>query len=252
MAWFSFKGKRCDSQDVFCILEKLPLDIRSEKITQIIEMPTSEPIVYEPGGYKQQVITLTVGIKDISMEHIHNINNWLTGSGKLIFSNQPDRHYIAVCYNALSGTRMVEQMGRMPVQFTLMPFARENDDTFHMVELWTNAYGGKSGNTAGDDHHPNGTGPSRPTMKIYFNGLTSLHMTHHATYTDIDVDLTGLSDYIIFDCQNCKVYDKDNNVILNRVVGNIDAIITPGNNNGTFDFSAGITRVDCIFNRRWL
>lgn len=215
-------------------------------------MPLSEPIIYEPGGYKQQNLTLNIGIKDITPEHLANINNWLSGYGRLIFSNDPDKHYMAIANNAMTGNRLIERFGKIPVQFVVMPFKRENDDTFHTITLWTNAYGGKSGKTACDDDHPAGSAPSRPIFKVYWNNLSNLHMTHNPTVTDIDIDLTGLSDHILIDCENCKVYDKNNNVILSRVTGNLDAIITPGGNDGTFDFSAEITQVDCKFNRRWL
>ena len=107
---------------MFCILEKLPLDLKSEKVTQIIDMPTGEPIAYEPGGYKQQPLTLNIGIKDISPEHLININNWLSGYGRLIFSNDPDKHYLAVANNAMTGNRLIERFGKIPVQFTVMPF----------------------------------------------------------------------------------------------------------------------------------
>lgn len=248
MGWFSFKGIRSDSADVSCILEKIPLTFRSEKITQIIEMPTGEPIVFEPGGYKQQVMTINIGLKDISPAHIRNINNWLTGSGRLTFSNEPDKHYMAICNTALTGTRMVEQLGKMPVQFTLLPFQRDNDDEFHEIALWTNGYGGKSGNVSASDTMPAGTAPSMPSMKIYGSG--DLHLTHHASGTNVDV--AGVDTFCIIDVPSCKVYDKNMNVILDRVSGNIDEIITPGGNNGTVDFSSWVTKVECKFNRRWL
>lgn len=242
MAWFSFKGKRCDAQDVFCILEKLPLDIRSEKITQIIEMPTSEPIIYEPGGYKQQIITLTVGIKDISMEHIHNINNWLTGSGRLIFSNQPDRHYLAVCNNALSGTRMVEQIGRMPVQFVLMPFARENESEFVQVSLNESNIG-----WINDTGATGGTAPMQPTIKMYGNGdLGFYHLVSGTNITVHDVDT-----FCIIDVPSHRVFDKDNHVIMNKVEGNIEALINQPGNGCQTNFR-GVTGVEVKYNRRWL
>lgn len=252
MIWMKFRGERCDDAKYECILEKIPLDIKAEKTTQIIEMPTGEPIIYEPGGYKQQIVTVTLGLRQNSPEYVQRINQWLTGAGKLIFSNDPDAHYMAVCNTALSGTRMVQNLGKLPVQFTVMPFKRDNDEEFHTIDLWTNGYGGKSGNTGGDNDHPPGSAPAKPAFKVYWSNLNSLHMTHKLTYTDVDIDLTGLTDHILIDCQTGKVYDKDNNVILSRVVGNIDAIVNPGGNYGTFDFSAEVTQVDCRFNRRWL
>jgi len=244
MSWFSFKGKRCDESDVFCLLEKLPLDIRSEKITQIIEMPISEPIIYEPGGYKSQVITLTLGIKDISMEHIHNINNWLTGYGKLIFSNQPDRHYVAVCNNALSGQRLVEQLGKLPVQFTLMPFARENESEYVSVPLSNQHVGFINDATAATG----GTAPMQPTIKLYGNG--NLGFYHVASGTNITVH--DVDTFCIIDVPSHRVFDKNNNVIMNKVEGNIEGVINPPRNGCQTNFSGDVTSVEVKYNRRWL
>lgn len=229
---------------MFCILEKLPLDIRSEKITQIIDMPTGEPIIYQPGGYKTLPITLNIGIKDISMAHIHNINNWLTGFGRLIFSNQPDRHYMAVCNNSLSGQRLVEQFGKLSVPFTLMPFARENESEWTEISLteghvgWINDASTETG----------GTAPSEPTIKLYGNGDLGFH--HVAT--DTYVTIRDVSDYCIIDVPSHMVFDKNNNVILNKTEGNIDAIINPPHDGCQTNFNNNVTRVEVKFNRRWL
>ena len=98
-------------------------------------MPCGEPIIYEPGGYRQQMITLNIGIKDITPEHLSNINNWLSGSGKLIFSNDPDKHYLAIANNAMTGNRLIERFGKIPVQFLLMPFKRENESDWVEIPL---------------------------------------------------------------------------------------------------------------------
>lgn len=243
MSWFSFKDKRCDSSDVYCILEKLPLDIRSEKITQIIEMPTGEPIIYEPGGYKTQPITVNIGIKDISPAHVRNINNWLTGSGRLIFSDDPDKHYIAVCNNSLSGTRMVERLGKIPVQFVLMPFKRENESQFVPLQLTEQNVG-----WINDSSSTGGTAPSEPTIKLYGNGdLGFLHVPSGQTITIHDV-----SEYCIIDVPSHRVFDKNNNVIMNKAEGNIEAIVNPAGNGCQTNFNGNVTGVEVKYNRRWL
>lgn len=211
-------------------------------------MPTGEPIIYEPGGYRQQTITLNIGIKDITPDHLSNINNWLSGSGKLIFSNDPDKHYLAIANNAMTGNRLIERFGKIPVQFLLMPFKRENDDNFYQIELSRNGYGSWDGNTAGDSTHPAGTAPAMPTIKVYGNG--DLHLTHHPTGTNIDV--YGVDTFCIIDVPSGRVFDKNNNVILNRVSGTIDTIINPGGGAGGITVSSWVTRVDVKFNRRWL
>lgn len=244
MSWFSFNGKRNDEQDVFCILEKLPLDLRSEKITQVIDMPTGEPIIYEPGGYRQQMITLNIGIKDITPDHLSNINHWLSGSGRLIFSNDPDKHYLAIANNAMTGNRLIERFGKIPVQFLLMPFKRENGSEFVQIELTNQHIGWINDATAATG----GTAPSEPTIKLYGNG--DLGFTH--VPTDTTITIHDVSEYCIIDVPSHRVFDKNNNVILNKTEGNIEAIVNPPRNGCQTNFNGNVTRVDVKYNRRWL
>jgi phage-related protein len=87
-----------------------------------------------------------------------------------------------------------------------------------------------------------------PTIKVYGNG--DLHLTHNPTGTNIDV--YGVDTFCIIDVPSGRVFDKNNNVILNRVSGTIDTIINPGGGAGGITVSSWVTRVDVKFNRRWL
>lgn len=207
-------------------------------------MPTGEPIIYEPGGYRQQMITLNIGIKDITPDHLSNINNWLAGSGKLIFSNDPDKHYLAIANNAMTGNRLIERFGKIPVQFLLMPFKRENDSQWVEVQLSPQHIGYiNDASTA-----TGGTAPSEPTVKLYGNG--DLGFYHVASGTNITVH--DVDTFCIIDVPSHRVFDKNNNVILNKTEGNIEGIVNPPRNGCQTNFSGDVTRVEVKYNRRWL
>ena len=109
MIWFSFKGVRSDE---YGLLERLPLDVRAERITSYVEIPGGMPVAYETTGYKSQIITLNLGIKDVSPENLDAIDAWLFGEGELVFSNDPNRYYLAVCNKALTGSRIIKELGK--------------------------------------------------------------------------------------------------------------------------------------------
>ena len=206
-------------------------------------MPCGEPIIYEPGGYRQQTITLNIGIKDITPEHLSNINNWLSGSGKLIFSNDPDKHYLAIANNAMTGNRLIERFGKIPVQFLLMPFKRENESDWVEIPL-NNHVGWINDATAATG----GTAPSEPTIKMYGNG--DLGFWHVASGTTITVH--NVSEYCIIDVPSHRVFDKNNNVILGQTEGNIEAVINPPRDGCQTNFRDTVTKVEVKYNRRWL
>lgn len=235
MSYFIFNG--IDSRQ-YGILERLPLDIRAEKVTQIINMPVGVPIIYESNAYKAQTITLNFGLRDNSVQNILNINKWLTGRGKLIFSDDLGKYYDAVCNTTLLGERMIKNMGMIPIQFTVMPYRYE------LQERWYNLSIGDAWASNITNDCPNTV---LPTFKIYTSaGFVDFNYPPAGTIRISDVDK-----YVIVDVPKRRVYDKDGNVILNRTKGNLHKLeLAPGDN--TLYWHAGTTTVTYMLNRRWL
>ena len=235
MSWFKFKGI---SSEQYGILESLPLDLRPERVTSVIEIPNGMPVIYESKAYRTQVTTLTLGLKDNSVENLQQINSWLTGKGELIFSNDPDKHYIAVCNGTLTGTRMIRTLGKLPVQFTVLPFKYANSEDWQEIDVSSSHY-------AFIENH--GTAESEPTFKLFGNGELSLY--DYSTGTNVLV--RNVSDHCIVDTPNRRVYDKDGNVILNETTGNVPGLrVQPGSTQ--YSFSENVSKIQVKVNTRWL
>lgn len=234
-SWFSFKGRSCT--EFGCILEKLPLNIRNEIATKIIDMPENTPFVQEPSGWKTRVITVTLGLKDTSNENIDAINSWLIGQGRLIFSDDPERHYIATCNGTLTGNRLL-RLGKLPVQFIIMPHKRNNEESLTTYPI-TNG-------TVSIENK--GTAPCEPVLVITGDG--DITLTHTQSGTEITIkDVDGKC---TVDVSRRKVYDALNNVILSQVSGNLtDLKLSPKTVNQIVT-TGSVTKIEAILNERWL
>lgn len=206
MSYFKFNG--IDSRN-YGILEKLPLDIRSERTTQIIDMPYGTPIVYQSQAYKSQKITVNLGLKDNSAANLSAINQWLQGYHELIFSDDPDKHYMAVCNGVLNGERMVRNLGKLPITFTVMPFKYANNHSYENITLTSL---NENSNYAVIPY--SGSMKSEPLIKIYGNGNFTMDIDNMAiTMTFYDV-----SEYVIVDVEGRRVIDKNGNNVNNKTI----------------------------------
>lgn len=214
MAHFIWKGINSKEH---VILERVPLTTRPERDTQIIQIPNDEPIIYETDTYKPVPITLQLGIRDTSNKHMDELNEWLSGTDKLIFDTDPERYHIAVCNGNLTGNRIAQTLGKMPVSFTLMPFlypVNESDD-------WEEVPLSDVENGNGDKHAwipYKGTQPSKPEIRVHCNGDLWLQWG-----SDI-ISIPDIIGYCTIDVNKLMVWDYWNNIILNRTSGDISKI----------------------------
>lgn len=243
MSYFIFNGQ--NSQE-FGILERLPLDIRAERTTQIIDMPYGTPIVYQSPAFKSQKITVNLGLKDNSAAHISRINQWLQGYHELIFSNDPDKHYMAVCNGALTGERMILDMGMMPISFTVMPFKYANVNEFEDLPI----------NIADKDPNFNdviipyeGSYPAEPVFKVTASGDFKFETNNG----EVKLELHDVSSEVVtIDIPNRKVYQGNNDIAHKVIVtkGSIGNMLLK--NNLRVAFGKSVTKIEILKNTRWL
>lgn len=242
MSYFIFNG--IDSRQ-YGILEKLPLDIRSERTTQIIDMPYGTPVVYQSPAYKSQKITVNLGLKDTSAAHLSEINQWLSGYHNLIFSDDLNRHYKAVCNGVLNGERMVRQLGKLPVTFTVMPFKYDNVTSYETVQL-------SSLNQVSNIAYINGVGtaPSEPLIKIYGNGNFNMDINDGKSF----FQFFSVSEYIVIDVEARKIYDKNNNCINDNVIvkGSLGELTLYNNKSLRVVIDKTVTKFEINKKSRWL
>ena len=216
MIWFEFNGHRSSE---YGILESLPLNLRAEKTTSIVEIPGSVPVFYEDGGFKNMKLTLNLGLTDISWENLDNIAAWLNGEGKLVFSNDPDRYYKAVCNGSYVGKRILNTMGKIPISFDILPY-RYHDDT-ETIELPIEE--------VGSDHVVDMSGVIMdqtaidylPVFKLYGSGELGIY----SFATGISLKARNIEDYCIIDVPRGIIYDRYNSTIINETTSNVSKFI---------------------------
>lgn len=235
--YFTFKG--IDSTE-FGIMEMDPLCLKNEQKTNFLYMPTHGVSVMETGTYKSKVITMTLGLTDISPENILRINQWLVGQGPLIFSRDPKRYYIASCNGALTGQRIL-RLGKLPIQFNVMPFKYKLNDEFEKLSISTILIA----KLARIDYEGNVNG--QPKIKVYVDESGDVDIR---TYHSDNITIKDVTEFVEIDVPARKVYDANGNVILNKTYGDITTLqLEPGEN--TFVLSDNVNDIRVKRNVRW-
>lgn len=244
MSWFKWKGIRSSE---FGILEALPLIIRPERTTSIVELPNGGPIVFETDGYKASKITLNLGLNDISSENLDNLAAWLRGEDKLVFSNDPDRYYRAVCNGSYVGQNIINRLGKIPISFDVLPFKYQ--DYTETIDLPIEEH-------ADENHYlnfdsveiPETCMDTMPVFKLYGNGeLGIFNFAHHTSIKAYDV-----TDYFILDVPKGVMYDNSGNIIMNETSKNVSKFVCLPDDN-YFQVDDTVTKVELLYNTaRWI
>jgi len=242
--WFEWKGIRSSE---YGYLESLPLDIRAERTTSIVELPNGGPIVFETDGYKANKITLNLGLSDISNENLDDIAAWLRGEDKLVFSNDPDRYYKAICNGSYIGKNIINRLGKIPISFDVLPFKYQEQLT-ELIELpiYEDA-GGNYHLVLEDVEIPEICRDTQPVFKIYGTGELGIYNFAN----DISIKAYDITDYFILDVQKGAMYDSSGNIILNETSGKAGRfVLLPDYNNIRVDST--VTKVELLSNiARW-
>lgn len=237
-SFFIFKDTNSSE---FGSIEILPLCLKHEEKTNYINFITGSPLVQETSVLRSKVITVTLNLNDTSPANIDKIISWLIGTGKLIFSRDPDRYYMATCNAALTGQRVLS-LGKVVVQFDVMPYKYDNNesDAFETVRLVETVA------SQGCEIHYDGNAPSESVYKITGTGDIQVYSVQAGDC----VEIRGLTEYCIIDLKKRKVYDENNEVILERTYGNIyDLALKPGVN--IFLISGDVTALSIKRRTRW-
>ncbi|EHN14608.1 putative phage tail protein, partial [Clostridium sporogenes PA 3679] len=113
------------------------------------------------GSYEGEVKPVEFDYFD---DRFDDIKQWLTGSGEVIFSNEPDRYYKARIINKLDLARVLEKFHSGIIQFDCQPFGYLQDELIEITNS-TTIYNQANVN-------------SQPYIKIYGNGYATLKINN--------------------------------------------------------------------------
>ena len=170
---------------------------------------------------------------------IDDIIEYFNGSGKVVFSNEPDKYYFYSIYNQIDFEKLI-RFKTAEVTLHIQPFKfsdTENEQTFTL-----------SGTSSEVSIRNNGNIYSRPTITITGSGTINFLLNGTQLLT---MDLGLNSQTIIINCTEMNAYNSQG-ILLNRLVsGDYDNIkLKVGNN--TLSFIGNVTKVIVDDYSRWI
>lgn len=193
--------------------------------------------IITPLGYAAYDKVITIGL---TYEYdIDDIIEFFNSSGKVVFSNEPEKYYFYSIYNQIDFERLI-RFKKAEVTLHVQPFKfsdTENEITY---------------NISGSNElaiRNNGNIYSRPTITITGSGDINLFINGSQLLT---IDLEVTSQTIIIDSEAMNAYNSDKTTLLNRLVrGDYDNIrLKVGNN--LISFTGNVSKVVIDNYSRWI
>lgn len=233
-AWFEFKGIRSDDMGIY--LRTMPIRfLPGRNITRKTISGRDGALAYGDGSYKDISVRQECDARDETK--LSEIAAWLTGSGDLRFSDEPDRVYEASVEKEFSRASIAARFAgqRFTVNFTCAPFKKlypeESDIVLSAPRAITNP----------------GTAPSLPRVAISGNGDFSLTIGMQTIF------FYGIENGIIVDSELMDAISPDGSQLLNNKISGDPFEIQPGYNFVTWKASSGsITAVKITPRWRYL
>lgn len=179
---FIWKGLHSfDDMNIVC--DSLPQkDIADTRIEQIIVPGRSGYLTKEKDGHDPLTKSVTFHLLD--EQEVDRIKLWLSGTNKVIFSNEPDRYYKATIISKVELSEIIPILHQGMVQFECQPYGYllEGDEPILLTEpsILYNL----------------GTYKSEPYIKVYGSGDIKLiiddqilSIKNVSDYVEIDTDL---------------------------------------------------------------
>jgi predicted phage tail component-like protein len=193
--------------------------------------------IVTPLGYSAYDKVIKIGL---TYEYdIDEIIEFFNTSGKVVFSNEPDKYYFYGIYNQIDFERLI-RFKTAEVTFHVQPFKfsdTENAQTFTL-----------SGASEVSIRN-NGNYFSRPTLAITGSGDVNLYINGIQLLT---IDFGTTSRTIIIDSEAMNAYDETKSQFLNRLVsGDYDNIkLKVGNN--AITFTGSVSKIVINNYSRWI
>lgn len=227
MGYFLFNGIK--STDMGIIVSELPSITKPPKLYEKYDVQGAEKSIIYDLGYQSYTKQMTIGLK--STADVNLIMSWLSGSGKFITSDEPDKYY----YVQFLDQQNYEKLARFR-QATITMLCQPYK--YKVSEVALAFTGSKTISNTGNT-------PTRPTLKLYGTGNASCTFNGITVFT-----ILGMSGYITIDALNreCKKDDMFKNRSFD---GDFSDIVLPVGNT-TIAFGDNVTSWEIGVNTRWI
>lgn len=226
--YFIYNG--IDSRMMGVIVTAMPSTVRAAQRVESVKVPGRSGSLHETdGSYDNYTKTMECAIKN--RQKIDDIAAWLTGSGEIIFSSEPDKVYRVTISNTISIAQMMRTFQKFQVSFDTYPFKYSVNRFDEALELEKPAVIlGK------------GTVYSQPVITVYGSGTVTL------TINGADYLLSNVDDYVTINSEIEECYKSGLN--MNNIFSADEfPRLEPGDN--TISWTGNVEKIEIQPNWRW-
>lgn len=226
--YFIYNG--IDSRIMGVIVTAMPPTVRAAQRVESVKVPGRDGSLHETdGSYDNYTKTMECAIKN--RQKIDDIAAWLTGSGEIIFSSEPDKVYRVTISNTISIAQMMRTFQKFQVSFDTYPFKYSVNRFDEALELEKPAVIlGK------------GTVYSQPVITVYGSGAVTL------TINGADYPLDNVDGYVTINSEIEECY-KDAINMNNIFSADEFPRLEPGEN--TISWTGEVEKIEIQPNWRW-
>lgn len=231
-AWFRFKG--IDSRDMGIWLKQMPLRyMPGRNVTRKHVGGMDGSYAYGDGTYNDVKVQLECDLRDEAK--MTAVAAWLTGSGELVFSDEPNLAYDASIEKEYSRASISARMTgqRFTVTWVCHPFRRILSEAAPIVL------------TAADTINNPGTVYSLPKITVVGSGDFSLSINLQTMY------MTGVSGGLVLDSELVDALDLDESITVNDNVYGEFFRMQPGPNLVSWILEDGASVESVTIEPRW-
>lgn len=218
------------------LIQQLPPISKPKMRTQVDEIDGRAGDIVTKLGFSAYDKTVEIGL--YSNFDIDDVITYFNGSGKVVFSNEPDKYYNYQILDQIDYERLI-RFRTAKVKFHVQPFKYSAVEGVLKFTSFTN-----------DEItvKNNGNYISKPIITITGSGTINLSLNGYQIFV---IDM-GDNEQIVIDTNLMEAYNPTNQALLNRsVTGNYDNFsLNVGSN--TISWSGTISEIDVENYSRWI
>ena len=194
--------------------------------------------IVTPLGFSAYDKEISIGLH--GQYDIDDVIDFFNQSGKITFSNEPDKFYKFAQYNGIDFEKLIRYK-TASVAFHVQPFKYSLNESEKAFDFSSSATSGEL------SIRNNGNYVSRPQIKLTGSGTVNLSIN------GAQVMVIDMSEHpvVILDSSEMNAYSPDNLLLNRAVTGNYDNLVLKSGKN-TISYSGTLTQIAVNNYSRWL
>lgn len=229
MNYIIFKGVQSTEIDGLLISELPPITKPEMRIEETI-IDGKDGSQYEELGYAPYEKPVSIGLR--GNFSIDKVMKYLSGEGEVVFSNEPDKVYIAKIFNRIDYTRLL-RFRQATIPFIVQPYKYKRFEAVKSIE------------TTPAEIFNEGLEPSKPIMILKGNGTVSISINGGYVF---EYTFPTNETEVVIDSEKEDAYLNDE--LKNRNMNGEFPILQPGTNK--IEWTGNIESIDVQPRSRWL